>query len=378
MRTMKRLTAALLLVGTGVVAQAEQPSSATDALIFAGGDLTFESFTTVSDGDVVVNGNVHHGGGSLNVDSLFAGGGFTRDAAAFQNATGDLLFGGSISEIGGPGSTLDGNITSGGSVVVEGSTVVGGNVTVADNFDLPFSFGVVLGDVTAGGDVNIDGEVDGLVTHGGVLTVGAFGDVASSASGGPVVPTPYTPLSLPAGSGLVSTGDDVDLANFADITLTPGNYGTLNFASANTVTLTAGQYVFQDIVSTFSLNQLSFDTSAGPIDIFVDGDLTLDLVQVLNGVELFTTGRPDPLDALDVTIEVAGSFTGDSKFFGTIFAPNGDITLNHFADITGSLWAGGDIVLGNVDVTSPTVPEPASVVCVALAGAAIGMRRRRA
>ncbi len=86
--------------------------------------------------------------------------------------------------------------------------------------------------------------------------------------GGPVTPPAYQPLSLPTGSGLTSTESDVTLGSFQEIPLALGNYGKLTFASGNTVSLTAGEYVFADIVSSFSLNELSFDTSGGDVTLY--------------------------------------------------------------------------------------------------------------
>jgi hypothetical protein len=360
-------------------ALAAQPTDASTAAVFAGGSLTFNSFSTVTGGPVVANGNVVHNGGSLNVPSLYSGGTFTAGSAAFQNTTGDVLFNGTISPIGGPGSVIGGNLTSanGSVLLLNTSTVVNGNVTAALDVSEPFSFAKINGNVLAGGNANIAGTVTGNVTYGGTYTQGTFasvgGTIAQSAA--PVTPTPYQPLTLPAGRNLTGGANNITLATFEDRTLTPGTYGTLTFASGNTVSLTAGDYTFAGIANTFTLNELSFDTSGGPIRLFVDGDLNFNLVQVLNGQPLFAGGTPNPADSLKVLIEVDGSYTGNADLYGTVFAPNGNVTLNDFADVTGRVLAGGNVFLGDADVT--VVPEPCAAVAMVVGAAGTGLLRRR-
>ena len=125
------------------------------------------------------------------------------------------------------------------------------------------------------------------------------------------------------------------------------------------MTLTAGSYIFEDIVSDFSLNQLSFDTTAGNIDVYVAADdFVLDnLIQVIDDVSLFGTSAPDPQLSNNIFIEAAGNLTIGSNFYGTIFVPNGDVTIEVFSDITGRVFAGGNVTLDNVNIsTAPGMP----------------------
>lgn len=367
-------------VGSGSTFAA-QPTDPSTAAVFAGGTLTFNSFSTVTGGPVIANGSVAHNGGSLEVPSLYSGGTFTVGSTAFQDTAGDVLFNGTITSLGGPGSVIGGNVTSAtGSVLLRdtASTVVNGNVTAALDVKQSFTFSQIHGNVLAGGNANVAGTVTGNVTYGGTYTPGPFTSVGGtvSQSAAPVTPTPYQPLTLPAGRNLTGGANNITLANFEDRTLTPGTYGTLTFASGNTVSLTAGDYTFAGIANTFTLNELSFDTSGGPIRLFVDGDLNFNLVQVVNGQALFAGGTPNPADSLKVLIEVDGSYTGNADLYGTVFAPNGNITLNDFADVTGRVLAGGNVFIGATDVT--VVPEPTvalGVIVAAVAGT--GLRRRR-
>jgi hypothetical protein len=367
-------------VGLGGVASAAQPAAPAAAAVFAGRDIVVTGTSTVRGGPVAANGNVTHTGGSLTVESAYAGGAFTRSGAAFQSASGDLLFNGSITGIGGPSSVFAGDVTSGTNVTFlpTSGSVVGGNVTAAGNVDQAFTLSTIHGSVRAGGNVNVQGRVDGNVTYGGSLTTGPFTTVGgATAKGGAVVPPAYVPLTLPAGRNLTPGATNVTVPTFGTAALTPGDYGALSLGSSTSVSLTAGRYVFATITSSSSLNQMRFDTTGGPIDLYVAGNLSFDLVQVINGVALFSGTRPNPDESLKIALEVGGSYTGQSEFYGTVVAPNGDITLGLTGDVTGRVLAGRDVILNTSDVT--VVPEPAVAggLAVVLPGL-LARRRRRA
>lgn len=344
-----------------------------DVSLYSGGTLTFGSFTSVEGGATVAVGDVF---GSLDVDSIFGQG--SLNSNGFDDSRGEIFFNGGINGVGGPGSVLDGPVTSvtGNIDISSGSTTVNGDVTAAGNVSQPFSFGVFNGNVLAGGNVDIDGTVNGNVTHGGALTLGTFASVTgSTSSGGAVSPAPFVAPALAAGSALQGNGNDINLATFEDITLSPGAFGTLNFASSNTVSLTAGTYIFEDIVSNFSLNELAFDTTNGSISIFVESNnVDLDLIQSINGVSLFAGAEPPLFESNNVTLEVGGSLTLGSDFFGTILVPNGDFDLG--SDLTGRALVGGDVVLSGSILT---VPEPSSLLAgLGLLGLSAVRRSRRA
>ncbi|MBB6431559.1 PEP-CTERM sorting domain-containing protein [Algisphaera agarilytica] len=342
--------------------------------LYAGGTLDLGSFASVEGGAVVAVGDVT---GSLDVDSIYGEGALTSDG--FDNSRGEIFFNGSISGVGGPGSVLDGPVTSAtGSITIGGSTTVNGDVSAGGNFSQTFSFGVINGNVAAGGDVAVDGTVNGNVTHGGTLTLGTFADVTgTTAPGGPVTPTPFAAPDLAPSSGLSAGIVDINLTTFEDITLAPGTYGSLNFDSGNTVSLSAGTYVFADIVSSFNLNELAFDTSGGEIFINIDSmDTTLDLIQSINGVDLFTGLMPDPALAELITLEAEGSLTLNSDFYGTVLVPDGDLELGTFSELTGRALVGGDVTLGN-STAILAVPEPSSALLVLGALGVVARRRAR-
>ena len=372
------------LAAVGAVGLAAQPADARQAAVFAGGNLNFNSFSTVAGGPVVANGNVFHGKGLLTVDALYGGGTFSQGDVASQGVGGDVLFNGNIVGLGGPGGPgaptgfVAGSVTSaaGGINFLSPAGVnVAGDVTAAGDVSQRFNLNAIGGSVLSGGNVLINGRVGGGVTYGGTFTRGTFATIGGPiAQGGPVNPAPFRPLAAPAGSGLASTGPDVTLGFGERRTLAPGNYGVLAYDEVNTVSLTAGTYVFKDIASTFVGNTLSLDTSGGPIKIFVDGDVTLELAQVVNGVSV-RSPFANPADSQDISFEVAGNFTAGAPMYGSIFAPNGSVTLQDFSNVTGRITAAGDVNIGAANVT--VVPEPAGLT-VLLGGAMLLCRRRSA
>ncbi|MEM9419522.1 MAG: PEP-CTERM sorting domain-containing protein [Planctomycetota bacterium] len=345
-----------------------------DVSLYAGGTLNLGNFASIEGGAVVAVGDVT---GSLDVDSIYGEGALASDG--FDDSRGEIFFNGSIAGVGGPGSVLDGPVTSAtGSITIGNSTTVNGDVTAGGNFSQTFSFGVINGNVAAGGDVAVDGTVNGNVIHGGTLTLGTFADVTgTTAPGGPVTPTPFAAPDLAPSSGLSAGVADVNLATFEDITLAPGTYGSLNFASSNTVSLSAGTYVFADIVSSFNLNELAFDTSGGEIFIYIDSmDTTLDLVQSINGVDLFAGSMPDPALAELITLETSGSLVLDSDFYGTLLVPDGDLELGTFTELTGRALVGGNVTLGD-STAILAVPEPTTALLMVGTLGFVARRRAR-
>ena len=375
--------ATALLVNHSVTAQSVDLENVS---VYAGGNILFGGFAEVGQGAIVAGGDVINNGGSLEAQSVFGEGAFTTTGGpSFEQISGELYFNGSILDLGGPGSIIGGNVTSAtGDVLLLGSSeTINGNITAAGRVEQPFSFSAINGNVQAGGDVLIGGSVNGSVTHGGALAFGPFADAddisGGSMAGGPVTPAPFVAPALPAATAASARFNNITLDTFEDITLAPGTYGTLSFESANTVSLSAGTYVFQDIVSDFSLNELAFDVTGGAIEIFiVEPNASLDLIQSINGERLFAGNLPDPALADDITLEVSDSFTLGSDFFGTVFAPNGDITLETFASVEGRVLAGGDLVFeGSNAVNTVIVPEPATAALLAMGGLLLARRRDR-
>jgi hypothetical protein len=91
--------------------------------------------------------------------------------------------------------------------------------------------------------------------------------------------------------------------------------------------------------------------------------------------------------AADVLLETLGNYSqntlGSVNFFGTIFAPDGNVTIGQFSNLTGQIIAGGQVSIGvgfnQSFVASQTLPEPSSLLTLALGigGAILGLRYRR-
>ncbi|MFI4861525.1 MAG: dockerin type I repeat-containing protein [Phycisphaerales bacterium JB063] len=333
-RLTRNLLAVLAASAVPVVAAA-RPDLPEDITLYAGGDLTFQFASRITSGGVVAGGNIAHQGNLLYADSLMAGGGFTAQPAAFQLISGDVLFNGDIVGFGGPGSYVGSVTSTQGSIdFLDTSLTVNGDVSAQGDVELRFSFSQFNGNVTAGGAIDITGTVAGSIHPGTSPNLPAF-----------------SPAPLPAGSMLTPGTQDITLSHFEDLTLAPGAYGTLAFANSNTVTLSSGSYVFQDITSSFNLNRLVFDTSGGAIDIYIASeDFTFDMIQEVGGGSTIGANPPHAQAAHDVFLEAAGDVTLGSTFYGTVFAPHGDLTLEHAVDIVGRAYAGGDVSLFNSDV----------------------------
>ncbi len=310
-----------------------------DIALYAGGNLVLNG--SVEGGTTVVAGEVF---GSLDVDSIF--GARSLSSEGFDSARGEVFFNNSIRGVGGPGSVLDGPITSvTGGIEISSSTTVNGDVTAGQSVSQTFTFATINGNIIAGSDVLIEGTVNGDVTHQGNLTVGTFAEITGTQSvGGPVNLELFVAPSLPEASDLSAGFNDINLATFEDISLAPGIYGSLNFGSANTVSLSTGIYVFENVVSDFSLNELSFDTTNGGIFVFIAAEnVSLDLIQSINGVRL--SGLDPALNEADnITLEVGRNLDLNSDLFGNVFVPNGALTLGTFTTLTGQALVGGDVI----------------------------------
>jgi cytoskeletal protein CcmA (bactofilin family) len=343
----------------------------------------------VTGGSVLSNGDVTPGA-FVTLDGVFAGGSLIGSPAGsgFNVINGPVVVNGNITGGGfGFGGTVTGDVSAGGSATLAGTTT--GNVTAGGNVALQFA--TVNGNVLAGGNVSLNpfGRVNGNVTaNGAIANAGTITGTATPNAGVPVNPVPYTPITLPADaftSGGAAVGGGV---------LAPGSYGALTVPVFGSLTLTAGDYFF-DSFTLVGSSSLNFDLSGGGVNVFVTGPVTIgNFVNVnVNGVSAFDgqlVPGPNPtVQALAsrVFFETLGSVTSDSRFFGTLYAPNGNITQN--GSVVGSVFAGGTVTTGAfapvfyvgsdrlVGPPAAAVPEPASVALLAAAGLAAGCVRRR-
>jgi prepilin-type processing-associated H-X9-DG protein/prepilin-type N-terminal cleavage/methylation domain-containing protein len=358
----------------------------------AKGDIVAASIT----GDAATSGNIQvadtaggrlYAGGNVTVGTalgrIIADGSVTVNdsAAADIQAGGDVIAnaisGGVVS---GGNVTLQGvssgNVEAAGNVTVDveltGSVECRGKLTVASKGKLHGSAttgngaliddqSTVNGDLFINGNVTVDKKatVNGNVQYTGSLTLGNGATVGSSTKVPPPIPVDpaaplaapapasFQPVSLPAASSFTSGGEDVCHANGATVVLEPGSYGKLDLGTQCALTLSSGAYYF-DSFTVANILDLTFNCARGNIQIYVEGNVSLGTMSSL----AINDGG-----ARNVYIETHGQFTtvNGTQWAGTVFAPNGDIVLQANCKITGALFSGAQLILGN-GVTVHYVP----------------------
>jgi hypothetical protein len=339
--------------------------------VFGGNSANIQN--NVSGGLSVSNGNVNVGA-FVTADGL--SGNTLTGGSGLAVINGPVTFNGDIS--GSPfgfSGTINGPINSGGNVGLSATTH---DITAAGNINLQFD--TTNGNIRAGGTVSVAAlsTVHGKVTANGSISISGGSQIIGTVTpfaGVPVNPVPYAPITLTAdkftaGGAPIMTG----------VNLPPGSYGDLNIPSfGGTLTLSAGNYFFTGFHIDGAFDTLNFDLSKGPINVFVTGNISFNsfLTVTVNGIPAFINNGPNPANeslASQVFFETLGNVDDGnpfgSNFFGTLFAPKGDITTA-FGAIIGSLIAEGNVTNG---FDSPVfyvgsdrllaVPEPSSLVLV--------------
>jgi autotransporter-associated beta strand protein len=290
------LLLALLLPGAAgtAVGQITVPTSFQDYAIVGESTVSFGAYATVL-GDVYGAGDITLGSGyGIQRPSLNSGNFYTR--------------GNFIQSSGFPENT---------------SVAANGNVTVSPN-----GFGSIVGPVQYGGTVS--GSITGTTTH-----------VQNSV---PVVALPTAPTFTYGSQKVNAPGN---------LTLSPGSYGDVSFSGFYpSLTLSSGDYYLKSLNagSSSSVRTLNLNITNGPIRVFSDGDISFGnaLDVYVNGVKIntnITTPQAQGSLASSVLFEsnhninVSG-FIG--SFVGTLFAPNGSVTLDT-QEWYGSVLAGGPI-----------------------------------
>jgi hypothetical protein len=383
-----------LLTTAGLVLILASPAGAdplTGVAVFGGNSANIQN--NVLGGIAASNGNVNVGP-FVTVDGI--AGGSASGGSGFVTVNGPITVNGDLTGFFGFAGTLNGPINTGGTANL--NAIVLNNITSGGNVNLLFSS--VTGNIRAGGNVSVAAfsSVMGSVTANGSVSGGPITGMVTQFAGVPVNPSTYTPITLTAdkftsGGSNVTTGGN----------LPPGSYGALNLpVFAGTLTLSAGNYFFDSINIAGAFTTLNFDLSKGPINVFVTGDITIGsfLSFDVNGIPAFINGVPNPaVEALasQIFFETLGNVDEGnpfgSGFFGTLFAPNGNIT-EAFGPIVGSLIAGGDVTNGFISpvffvgsdrllagpAAETSVPEPSTlalglVAALGLAGFCCWRRR---
>ncbi len=184
------------------------------------------------------------------------------------------------------------------------------------------------GDVCSNGTVTVSGSAD------------VSGDVLASditLSGGALTISGITEETVDLAVAPPSDFSDVEINNDNNlIPLTDGGFDPFNPAekklripSGDNLTLPPGRYLFTDLV----FNAPATLTLTGPTEIYLTGSLNASGSGTIN-----TT--MDPADLTIVSSGTTVSITGSVDFYGSIYAPNADVTLGGNADFYGTLIGG--------------------------------------
>jgi hypothetical protein len=347
-------------------------------------------------GDVSVNDNVVGGlvGSNQNVtlgsfDTIAGavGGGSLLNSLGSSTINGPVTFNGNVQT---GGITYNGTINAGGNVSL-GSFYTSKDIVAGGNVTLNGGFSSTTGNVLAGGNFQLTtfGVVNGNVTANGTITNnGTISGTQTAHAGVPVNPATFTVPTLPAPANFTPGTTNIS----GTVNLAPGSYGAVEATAFHTLTLSHGNYYLKSLQLDGSTN-LQFDLSNGPINVYVQGDISgtafTNLSVKAPGSSTFQPifGNSDvpntAVEALasEVFFETLGNVNNGNPFasglFGTIYAPDGNITDT--ASVIGSLVAGGTISVGSGTVyyVGLAVPEPTGLALFGLGAAGLALRNWR-
>jgi hypothetical protein len=192
------------------------------------------------------------------------------------------------------------------------------------------------GNVEIGADAlvsrNVDAAGNAFVREranvGGTLSVeGSYSHQNHVVLGGLVHPADVTLPTLASRTVNAATGWQ-EVPNDAVRTLAPGSYGNMTVRARSTVTLTAGEYHFATLIVEPDV-RLVLDTSAGPITLLVQGNVTFE-----SRIRYQTTGSSDVLlysNGQNVTLHPQQTFPG------AILAPQAHIAVQPFVTVDGCI-----------------------------------------
>jgi len=244
-------------------------------------------------------------------------------------AVGDITLENNTAILGNVGT--DGNLSLKNNAGITGNAIIDDNVTLDNNTD-------VTGNLCTNGNVTMTNgaTVGGYIEHAGTLTGTGYGSHFTGHVSRRWFTDVLPPVnSFTAGSGVTQVSGHMALA--------PGTYGDLKVGNNDILDLSAGDYYFKSVTIGNSAT-LNFNLSGGGIRIFVVGGVTIN-----NGMSCSLNGG----DASKIYVETHGSWycknnkAAGERWYGTIYAPYGDITFKNSAGMEGALYSGGNILLSN-------------------------------
>ena len=366
-----------------------------------GGDLDVSGSVDFQD-DVLVGGSVTHFDSASVAGSLYADG----DVIVNKNADidGDVVAGGTVEVR--KGAQIDGEIHAGEDVVFADKSSYTGDVFAGRNVVLRASKPSVTGDVRAGGQVvlkkkaTVDGdvyagqdtdgdgnaievgqnaEVTGAAVAGDDVYVDSKGSVGSVTEGQTPRPSanPDAPrnaldpnVDLPPSAEAAITARANELSNPSenDNDATSAISGNSLQGCGSTCTLPSGRY-YLDEIDIGNSDTLEFDTTGGPVTVYVDDDVAVNDGQIevsgSNTVELYVDDEYDMTGQGEVVVPgdrapqfwvymnpgTSASFSNNAVFRGVVYGPGDSSTNGASISVSNNVEIYGALV-GDVAGTS--------------------------
>jgi hypothetical protein len=231
----------------------------------------------------------------------------------------------------------------------------------------------VGGSIASWQDITIESQaaIDGDLLAGGAVSLGWKAEAGAVSED--LAPADFAGLALPqvdlAPSGLALTS----ISQYENRALAPGTFGNLAVDWRGSVTLSAGDYYF-DQLSFGSESQLVLDTTDGPVTIHVAGDADF----------AWQTSVSQTADDGAAALIVGGRVgIADQIDFAASVLAGGPISVGWKTTVTGQLWAHDNITLSseaNVEGGSfggfvGAAPEPGTLIGLLIFTALLGPRR---